>query len=227
MPSDGTERDTRLMLARRTRLTREGMRLLLANLDGFTLVGEADTTAEAVVEAERVLPDVIISSVDPPVLDPIDLARHFSEMRSSVAVVVVTRKWDPAYIRRALHSPIAGYIARDIDGFELVTALRAVRCGFCVTSSEVMEIMRRQDAGQPYPGAQWDPSTRFTRRQREVIELMTEGLSNKEIADRLGIGVRTVEMHVAHDMTKLGARSRTDMVVRAIDLLRQGTTPGE
>lgn len=207
------------MLVAPGKLVRHALRMELDSCEGTAVIAEAGSKDEALEMAIKLHPDVVVCALAPAQLDPADLARRLvDEAHLSVPVVVLTRHQGAEHVVPALQAGVAGYLSTEMDPRALGLALRAVDSGLAVFSSEAREVFRRTTpphvGGTPVLGR----SVTWTARERQVLGLMTEPLTNKEISLRLGLGLRTVEMHVAHIVTKLGASSRTDAVVRALRL---------
>ena len=215
--ADSERRVIRVMLVLPGNILRRAVSTLLQGSSEVVVVAEAEDTHEALALAREADPDVVVSGAAPPTLDPIELASRLTkELQFPVPVLALTRHRDPVYILNALQSSVAGYLNTDINPDTLVFALQAIRSGLTVVGPHAREVLRKGLSSLPSADGMPRSSVALTGREQDVLKLMMEGLVNKEISRRLGIGLRTVEMHVAHVITKLGARSRTEAVVKAM-----------
>ena len=198
-------------------LLRQAFSSLLAHAPRVTVIAEAEDLPEAIRLLRQRQPDVIVAGATRPKVDPVELVRVLNEdLHLNIPVVVLTRHRDPQYLHRALGSPIAAWVTTDISPKALIAVLRVVRYGLMVLGGEAREAMHHSLRTSLPPGLKLASVSGLTAREREVLELMVEGLTNKEISLRLGIGLRTAEMHAASVINKMGARSRTDAVVKAL-----------
>lgn len=173
------------------------------------VVGACGTAEEGATLAAELLPDVVMVDVNLPGASGLALARQLTERQQPVAVLVVSAYDDHAYVAEALDIGIGGYLLKTASGRELLEAVRLVAAGVFVLDGAVSSRLSRHRPSQPVPGA-------LTRRESEVLALVTEGRSNKQIAAELSLGLRTVESHVSNLLAKLGASSRTEAVARAL-----------
>jgi DNA-binding NarL/FixJ family response regulator len=166
---------------------------------------------EAVSETH---PDIVLVDIRLPDRNGIELARMIIEQNPSTRVVILSAYDDEDYVRAAMDAGVAGYLLKTMPGDELVRAVRATASGVTVLDSAVTTNLAREHAS-PAPGPK-DAFADLTWRERQVVDLVAEGLANKAIATRLGISARTVEGHLNHVFVKLGVVSRTELVRLAL-----------
>lgn len=208
-----------VLLVATAKLIRHALRVTLEACEGVTVVAEAGSRKEALELAAKLRPEAVICALAPSELDPAELARDLVEqVHLGVPVIVLTRHQEMASVVRALRSPVAAYLSTDMDPEALAAALQAVRFGLAVFSSEAREVLSQIVPPSIAGVTVAAPGVALTGRERQVLSLMVEGLTNREVSARLGLGLRTVEMHVAHIVAKLGARSRTDAVIKAMQM---------
>jgi DNA-binding NarL/FixJ family response regulator len=216
----------RVGLADDQALVRAGFRALLDAADGIEVVGEAADGAEAVRVAKSTTPDVLLMDIRMPGMDGLEATRLIcgDERTAGVKVVILTTFDLDEYVFEALRIGASGFLVKDTEPAELVQAVRAVARGDAllspgVTRRLVSEFATR--AKSPVPAPDLDL---LTDREREVVALVGEGLSNDEIAERLIVSPATAKTHVSRAMVKLGTRDRAQLVVLAYEsgLVRPG-----
>lgn len=204
-----------ILLADDHHLVREGFRALLAEQADFTVVGEAADGIEAVRLAERLKPDVVVTDLIMPGLNGIGVVNHLRRRAAAIRVIVLSMHRNEAYVFEALRNGAAAFVLKDAHSAELVKAIREVLAGRRYLSppfseSAIDAYLTRAD-GQPL-----DAYEKLTMREREVLQLKVDGLGNAEIARRLFISPRTVEIHRTNLMRKLDLRTQTDLIRFAI-----------
>ncbi len=207
----------RVMLADDHAILREGIRALLGLCDDIEVVGEAVDGREAVDAARRLDPDVVIMDIAMPGLGGLEATLEIKKSGSRARILVLSQYDDREYVRRLLKAGVSGYLLKKSAGAELANAIRAVHRGGLVLDPEVAR-MAMEDTGPAAPGGP-DPYETLTDREKQVLKLVAEGLANKEVADVLGISVKTAMSHREKVMEKLGLHNRTELVRFA---LRQG-----
>jgi len=200
----------RLVIVDDEPLVRQGLRLILDGESDLQVVGEAGDGAAAVAEVRRLRPDVVCMDVRMPGLDGIRATELVLRLPDPPKVLVVTTFSSDEFVFSALRAGAAGFVLKRATAEELVAAVRAVASGEgLLFPAAVRELALRYHRPERYAG----PA--LTAREREVLTLMAEGLSNAGIAQRLVLGTETVRTHVASLLRKLGARDRTHAVVLA------------
>jgi NarL family two-component system response regulator LiaR len=193
-------------------VVREGLRTFLQLQDGLEVVGEAGDGEEAVRQAERLHPDVILMDLVMPRLDGVGAMRELRRRLPASRVIVLTSFADDDRILPAIQAGAAGYLLKNLQPQELARAVRAAHAGEALLDPAVAA--RLVEAIAHAPGEQ--PAERLTPREREVLELIGRGMSNKRIARELGVAEKTVKTHVGHVLAKLGVADRTQAALYAV-----------
>jgi NarL family two-component system response regulator LiaR len=193
-------------------VVREGLRIFLALQDGIAVVGEAADGVEAIDEAERLRPDVILMDLTMPRLDGVEAMRELRRRRSAARVVVLTSNAADHRLLAAIRAGAAGYLLKDVQPQELARAVRSAHAGEALLDPTVAARLVEAMAEPREPVT----AARLTARERDVLELIGEGRSNKRIALELGISEKTVKTHVGHVLAKLGASDRTQAAMLAV-----------
>ena len=217
MDDGGGPDPIRVLLADDQLLVRAGFRALLEAQPGIEVVGEAGDGAEALVLARRSVPDVVLMDIRMPVVDGLTatLAITGDPALSGVKVLILTTFGVDEYVFEALRAGASGFLLKDVDPMELVRGLRAVAAGEGLMSPSVTRTLIAEFADRSRPAADAAVLDVLTDREREVVALVAEGLSNAEISARLVISPATTKTHVSRAMAKLGARDRAQLVVLA------------
>lgn len=195
----------RILLADDHPVVRDGLAAMLATQPDFEVVGEAGNGAEAVAEAARLRPDVVLMDLEMPDLDGIEAIKRLRAADPSVQVVVLTAFDTDERIVGSLQAGAQGYLLKGAPRAEIFAAIRTVSAGGALIPPVVASKLLRQVRAAESPDA-------LTARETEVLSLVAAGLANKEIAARLSISERTVKFHVSAVLSKLGARNRTQAV---------------
>jgi DNA-binding NarL/FixJ family response regulator len=210
-------------------LVRRGFRMILEAEEDIEVVGEAGDGAEAIAEARRLEPDVVLMDVRMPELDGIEATRRLLADGASPTKVVMLTTFDmDEYVYDALRAGASGFLLKDVPPEQLIAGIRSVASGDAllapsVTRRLIEEFVRSApDLGAPPAGMQ-----DLTPRETEVLQLIAGGLSNAEIAKELYVSETTVKTHVAHVLMKLRLRDRVQAVVVAYEsgLVRPGAAP--
>jgi DNA-binding NarL/FixJ family response regulator len=195
-------------------ILRDGVRALLAAHDDLEVVGEASDGQAAIAAVERLDPDVVLMDIAMPGLGGIEASLELRKLGRRSKILILSQYEDREYVRRLLKAGVAGYVLKKSAGAELAGAIRAVQKGGLVLDPEVARTAM-SEAGPAAPG-QADPYEALTDREKQVLKLVAEGKSNKEVAEVLGISVKTAMTHREHVMEKLGVHNRTELVRFAI-----------
>lgn len=198
----------RILLADDHPVVRDGLAAMLATQPDFAVVGEAGNGAEAVAEAARLRPDVVLMDLEMPVLDGIEAIRRLRAADPSVQVVVLTAFDTDERIVGALQAGAQGYLLKGAPRAEIFAAIRTVSAGGALIPPVVASKLLRQVRAAESPDA-------LTARETEVLALVAAGLANQEIAARLSISERTVKFHVSSILAKLGVKNRTQAARQA------------
>src|SRR3990170_6217531 len=206
----------RVFLADDHTVLRAGLRALLSAQADMDVVGEAGDGLEALQEAERLRPDVLLADVGMPGLSGLELTRRLKESLPEARVLILTVHEDQSFLHRALRAGAAGYLVKRAAEEDLLAGIRAVARGEAfllssMTKGLIEDYLRRAARGHPRDGAESPvpkPYDGLTPREVQVLRLIARGYSNVQIAEDLVISVKTVESHRARIVEKLGLRSR-------------------
>jgi len=199
-------------------LVRLGLRTLIENEDGFVFAGEAADGLAAVTAVKRARPDVVLMDVRMPGIDGIEATRRITADPSlgGTRIIVLTTFELDEYVFDALRHGASGFLLKDTKPAELLQAIRLVAAGGALLSPSVTRRVISEFATQPARAPRPHPQLHtLTEREREIVGLVGEGLSNDEIAERLFVSPATARTHVSRAMIKLGARDRAQLVVFA------------
>lgn len=210
-----------LVLADDHHLVREGLRLLLETRLQCRVVGEAATGAEAVALVRAHRPDILIVDLSMPGMSGIDVTRAVVSQVPETRVIVLSMHGDEPHVREALRAGAMAYVLKESLADDFLHAIAQVAAGQRYLSPRLAERAISSFAGER-PGAATANTENLSPREREVLSLVAQGLTSAAIAERLGIGVRTVEWHRARLLHKLGLHSVADLVRYA---LQHGLAP--
>jgi DNA-binding NarL/FixJ family response regulator len=209
----------RVMLVDDDELVRTGLRAILSADERIEVVEEAPDGRLAIQRARHRRPDVVLMDVRMPELDGIAATRELIGVAPDARVVILTTFEDDDYILGALRAGASGFMLKRSSPEELIAAIHTVADGEALLSPSVTRRLIDRVATQPLVGATSDPRLDdLTPREREVLELIARGLSNREIADALRVEATTVKSHVKRVLAKLGARDRVHVVILAYEL---------
>jgi two-component system, NarL family, response regulator NreC len=206
---------TDILLADDHNIVRQGLRALLESDPHFRLVGEAGDGIEAVRMAERLKPDILITDVMMPGLNGLEVTRQVSKSVPRTRIIILSMYTNDAYVLEALKNGASGYVLKDSHASDLIEAVREVAAGRRYLSAPLSEraldlyVKKLEDVPE-------DPYDLLTTREREVLQMVVDGRTSTEIAERLFISPRTAEGHRANLMRKLGLANQTDLIRFAI-----------
>jgi len=210
----------RIVLADDHRITREGLLSMLNNEDGMDVVGEAENGREAVTLAQELLPDLVIMDVTMPDLNGIEATRMITSGAGEIDVIALSMYSDKQFVQGMIQAGASGYLLKDCAFEELLNAIRVVVSGNTYLSPAIAGIVVKDYLDKLSTDGS-SASSILTTREREVLQLIAEGMSTKKIASHLGISIKTIETHRRQIMGKLGIFSIAELTKYAI---REGLT---
>ncbi len=207
---------TRILLADDHSIVRKGLRSLLECQPGMEIVGEARDGREAVRIAEEINPDVAIMDIAMPLLNGIDATAQIVKRNPAIAVIILSMHADEDYVLSALHAGARGYLLKQSADAQTLPAVQAVTRGTRFFSPEISETMLEDYMRFLQQRNLRDSYDLLTEREKEVLHLIAEGKSNKEVAAILEVSVYTVETHRMHLMQKLNLHNTAEIVLYAV-----------
>lgn len=192
-------------------VVRNGLKSFLSIYDEFELVGEARNGEQAVAMADIHQPDVILMDLMMPVMDGATASRKIKQKHPHIQIIALTSFKEQELVQGAIEAGAIGYLLKDLTAEELARAIRLAAEGKPTLSPEAAEVLI-QSSRPPQPKLGDD----LTEREREVLNLMVEGLNNQQIAERLVVSVSTAKSHVSNILSKLGVATRTEAVSIAL-----------
>ena len=206
----------RILLADDHNILREGLRSLLERQPGMSVVAEAGDGRETVELADQHVPDVVVMDIGMPNLNGIEATRRILEKHSHTGVVILSMHYDESYVIRSLKAGARGYLLKDSMKADLIGAIRAVAEGRSFFSPRISRILQ-EDYMQALAnkGAE-DSYDLLTDREREILQMIAEGKTNKEIAAALNLSPYTVDTHRTHILQKLNLHSVPEIILYAV-----------
>jgi NarL family two-component system response regulator LiaR len=198
----------RILIADDHSVVRQGLKMFLALDPELEVIGEAENGAEAVKLAGELQPDVVLMDLLMPVMDGITAIENIRATLPDIEVLAVTSVLEDTAVIRAIRAGAIGYMLKDTQADELCRAIKAAAAGQVQLSPEAASRLLREVRAPESPEA-------LTDRETDVLRLLARGLANKEIAQQLSIGEKTVKTHVSHILSKLGVASRTQAALYA------------
>jgi two-component system response regulator NreC len=209
-------RKIRILLADDHTVMRSGLRALLERQSDFQVIGEAADGHQAVELAEKLSPDVAVVDVAMPRLNGLDATQQITSKYPAIAVVVLSMHSDEGYIIRALKAGARGYLLKDSAEADLISAIRAVHEGKAFFSPVISKMLAEDFVRQIRERGVSDSYELLTMREREVLQLLAEGKSNKETAAVLNLSPYTIETHRANILEKLRLHSTPELILYAV-----------
>jgi DNA-binding NarL/FixJ family response regulator len=210
-------KSARILIADDHEVVRAGVRILLESESGWKIVGEAATGREAVALAQELKPDVVVLDIGMPELNGLDAARQIKQALPETEIAIFSAVESEQVVHEVFAAGARAYLLKSDAGKHLVAAVKALLDHKPFLGSKVSEIVfETYLQGGARPEDERSAQTRLTPREREIVQLLCEGHSSKEVAARLGISARTAETHRANVMSKLGLKSFSELVRYAI-----------
>jgi DNA-binding NarL/FixJ family response regulator len=211
-----TTSSIRILLADDHTVMRSGLRLLLERQPNLTVVGEAADGREAVMLAAAEEPDVVVMDIAMPHLNGVEAARQIVAHNPQIAVAILSMHSDESYVIRSLKAGARAYLLKDSAETDLIEAIHAIRLGKSYFSPAVRRILKEDYMRQLDKMDAEDSYELLTTREREVLQLVAEGKSNKEVANFLNLSLYTVETHRTHILQKLNLHSVPELILYAV-----------
>jgi two-component system, NarL family, response regulator NreC len=209
-------RKIRIVLVDDHELMRSGLRVLMEQQPDLTVVGEASDGRDAVALVASRKPDVLVMDIGMPSLNGIEAAAQITQSHPEVSIVMLSMHSDESYVLRALKAGAKGYLLKDSAEADLIRAVRAVAEGKSFFSPAVSKVLLDDYVRKLKRSGTEDPYDLLTPREREILQLVAEGKSNKEIAQLLNLSVYTVETHRSNIMEKLNLHGVPELILYAV-----------
>ena len=206
----------RVLLADDHTLIRAGLRMVVTSQPDLTVIGEANDGREAVAMAEKLKPDVVVMDIGMPSLNGIEACRQINDSFPHTRVVMLSMHSDEGYVLRALKAGAKGYLLKDSAEADLANAIRAVVAGKSFFSPAVGKVLLEDYLRKLERTGAEDSFGLLSPREREVLQLVAEGKSSKEVANLLGLSVYTIETHRAKVMQKLNLHNIPELILYAV-----------
>ncbi len=206
----------RILLADDHTVMRAGLRLLLEREPDFVVAGEASDGREAVALASSASPDVVVMDVAMPLLNGIEATRQIAAANPRASVIILSMHSDESYVLRALKAGARGYLLKDSAEADLIKAVRAVHEGRNSFSPAISRMLLEDYIRQLQQRGGEDSYDLLSSREREILQLIAEGKSNKEVAALLNLSLYTVETHRTHILQKLNLHSVPELILYAV-----------
>ena len=206
----------RIVLADDHTVVRNGLRLILEQQPDFQVVGEASDGREVVDIVSSEKPDVVVMDIAMPNLNGIEAARRITGHQPRTAVAILSMHSDEGYVLRSLKAGVRGYLLKDSAQSDLIAAVRCISAGRSFFSPAIRKILQEDFIRQLDDKEVEDTYDLLTAREREILQLVAEGKSNKEIANLLNLSLFTVETHRAHILQKLNLHSVPELILYAV-----------
>jgi len=206
----------RILLADDHTVVRDGLRALLERQPDMAVVGEAADGRDSVRLAEEHAPDVVVMDIAMPNMNGIEATRRILAANPHTAVVILSMHQDESYVLRSLKAGAKGYLLKDSLRSDVLEAIRSVSQGRAFLTRKVSRIMQEDYVRQLERRNLDDSYDLLTDREREILQLVAEGRTNKEVAALLNVGITTVETHRTHILQKLGLHSIPELILYAV-----------
>ena len=216
MTSPSKEKKIRVLLAEDHILVRQGFRRILEDDPGISVVGEARTGLEAIDQCKELKPDVVVMDLSMPDLGGLEATAEILKANPQIKILILSMYSNEAYVRKAFELGAKGYILKNAIEVDLTRAIMALAEGQAYFSPGVSHIVLESMKAGTFQGTSQDPYEKLTLREKEVLQLIAQGKSNKEIATLLDISVNTVAVHRARLMETLNLHRTAELVLFAV-----------
>lgn len=206
----------RILLADDHNILREGIRLMLERQPGFSVVAEAADGREALDLMQQHRPNVVVMDIAMPGLNGIEVTRRIVEKHPSASVIILSTHFDESYIIRSLKAGARAYLLKDALKSELIAAIQAAAQGKSFFSPKISRILQEDFVQLLGRKGEEDSYDLLTEREREILQLIAEGKTNKEIANALNLSLYTVDTHRTHILQKLNLHSVPELILYAV-----------
>ena len=216
MASSNKEKQIRVLLAEDHILVRQGFRRILEDDPGITVIGEARTGIEAIDQCRELQPDVVVMDLSMPELGGLEATAEILKAHPQIKILILSMYSNEAYVRKAFELGAKGYILKNAIEVDLTRAVMALAEGQAYFSPGVSHIVLESMKAGTFQGTSQDPYEQLTLREKEVLQLIAQGKSNKEIATLLNISFNTVAVHRARVMETLNLHRTAELVLFAV-----------
>jgi two-component system, NarL family, response regulator NreC len=216
MRPQGSLDKIRVLLADDHTILRAGLKMMLNAQPDIETIGEASDGKQAINEAERLSPDVIIMDITMPECNGIEATRQIKRLLPDVRVLILTMHENEEYLFQTLRAGAAGYMLKEAADTDLISAIRVVSGGRFYLSPSAQSMLVSDYLQRVHTGEERDSYGALTEREREILKLVAEGYTNSQIGERLFISPKTVDTHRTHIMDKLNLHSRAELVKYAM-----------
>jgi NarL family two-component system response regulator LiaR len=225
---------TKILIADDHPLLREALCQVFSNQKDMEIVGQAGNGEEAIDLASQLKPDILVMDIMMPKFDGLEASRQIKKIAPNTAILILTAYDDDNYVLGLLEAGATGYLMKSAKGQDLVEAVRAVRAGESVLHPKIIEKLLKQAMVKPVGAAEQKIKDLLSDREMEMLKLLATGMSNKEIAEKLCLSLRTVKAHMSNIFTKMNVASRSEALVEALrtglltldDIKQAGTSEG-
>ena len=197
-------------------IVRKGICSLIEGESGIQVIGEASDGWEAIQQVEKLLPDIVLMDISMPHLNGLEATRQIKKLFPQVKVLALTMYTNDEYVSQILQAGASGYVVKQAAPAELISAIQAVQRGDSFLSPSVSRTVIEEYLKHTEQTSQPDNLSNLTDREREVLQLLAEGYSNRNIAEKLQVSIKTVGVHRTNLMDKLGIHNVTDLVKYAL-----------
>jgi len=207
---------TRILIADDHPLLREALCQVFSSQKDMEIVGQAGNGEEAIELASQLKPDILVMDIMMPKFDGLEASRQIKKITPNTAILILTAYDDDNYVLGLLEAGATGYLMKSAKGQDLVEAVRAIRAGESVLHPKIIEKLLKQAMVKPVETAEHKIKELLSDREMEMLKLLATGMSNKEIAEKLCLSLRTVKAHMSNIFAKMNVASRSEALVEAL-----------